>query len=451
MSQFFPPNVSGRLFAQALHAAYLQGIQLYDPSRALRDDPDAYDAVLAHGVIKQCFDRRTTLAAGLSWAVEPSGDRQVDKDAAAIDEKILRNVRQFRAARKHLAGAVVRGTSFARVEWQARWLALGDGVYREWLVPMRIKPIDRRLFRAVPIVSRVATPRDVAATIRVEWERFDEARGRWIKVDEADKPNYIRHAFDDDPERLGHGRGLIDAVKFLWWFRAALWEELLNGAEFWSRGFIEVLVDNMRDGSKINQDLVTNYVNQVELHRSRHVFVHDAKDETRVTTGGGEGSQICGEAIKAIDAEIRTLINHSNVNTSASDGGSYALADTQQDSEQMGTVLPDREDLCETLTIALVERGRDLNFGNFVELGLAAAAPGRFSVTNQSLDDPEKTQRVLSAAIKDGAKVSERYYHDRLSIPMPAPGEPLMVVQQQPASPFLGLPAFPSPPMPPKE
>lgn len=446
MSQFFLPTHSGELFAQALTSAYRSGVRLYDPSIALRQDPEAYESILLHGVIRQAFDRRTTLVAGLSWAVDPGGETPADKVAAKLDKALLENIRQFRESRKHLAGACVYGTAFAYTHWAPRWLNVGDGAWREWWVPTRLEAIDRRLFRGIPkrATETSADGRPVER-IRVEWERHDSARGQWVVVAKDDKPNYIRHAFDDSPDRLGHGRGLIDAVRFLWYFRASLWEELLNGAEFWARGFLEVAVNNLREGSKINQTIVDQYVEAIERHRSRHVFAHDSQDEVKITQGGGEGANIVVQAISAIDAEIRTLINHANVNTSATAGGSYALADTQADSEQMGTILPDRESLSETLSIALVARGRDLNYANFCALGLAAARPGRFSITNQSLDDPEKTSRVFQTMLASGAPIPKRHYYERLGVPMPAEGEDVLVPTPAPApaSPF-GFPPVPA-------
>lgn len=454
MTTFYPPSLSGQLFAQSLANAYRSGVRLYDPSIALREDAEAYETILRHGVIAQAFDRRKTLVAGLTWSVEPASDDEGDKRLAVIQERLLRNIRGFREARKHLAGACVYGTSFGYVHWVEKFLDIGDGKFRAWDVPVRIEAIDRRLFRGVPRTVDDERNGRRLKRIRVEWEKFDEATARWVVIDDCDKPNYVRHAFDDGPDRLGHGRGLIDAVKFLWYFRAALWEELLNGAEFWSRGFIEILVKNMREGTKTNPQIVTDYVEQVERHRSRHVFVHDADDEAKITQGGGEGSQLCLEAIKAIDSEIRSLINHANLNTSANSGGSYALADTQQDSETMGTIQPDRESLAETLTVSIVQGGFDRNRANLFELGLMGAESGRFSIANQTIDDPKITAEVFQTMLASGAAIPKRIYYERLGVPMPADGEEVIAATApQQASPFaFPMPGFGAPsPLPPKE
>lgn len=436
MSQFFPPNTAAQLWVQQLASAYRNGIRLSDPSIASLRDPESFETMLNEPCIRQAFDRRATLTAGLSWNIEAEGDGDAAKQAAKLSEKMLRSIRQFRESRKHLAkSAVTRGTGFVHLEWERRWMPLGDGRMREWRVPSMLKPIDRREFRAVPSTDFRSQPQ----VVHVEWERWDVARSSWTRIDPREKPNYVRHAYDDGPERLGYGHGLMDAVYFFWYFLTAIREEHLQGIEFWSRGFIEVLVKNAREGTKINQTLVDNYQTQIEHHRSRHSFVHDAEDEVKLTTGGGEGSSICVEAIKELKAEIRALVNHSSDNVVSNENGSYARADAQSDSEQM-IVEADRESLSETLTVGVLERAWRLNLGNVAELGLAGESPGKFAIVNQKVADPEKTVGVFDKALRAGIPIPKKFAYDELGIPMPKPNEEVIQpISQAATDPFAAL------------
>lgn len=416
MSTFFPVSNAGQQFVQALSSAYRDGVRVYDPSIALRSDPQVYETMMREPVILQAFDRRTTLVAGITWGIETEDDDPRAKSAAKVVEALLRKIRGFREARKHMASAIPRGTSFAYIEWEKRWLRVGrDKMMREWIVPRSLRPLDRRELRAI---SRTPRLEDGSHRISVEWERWDTANRRWKKVPEQDKANYLRHAYDDGPERLGHGRGLIDAVYFFWYFLTNIREELLNGIEFWSRGFIETAVDNLREGTAINQTIVDNYVEQITTHRSRHVFVHDAKDEVKLTQGGSEGTNICLQAIEELKNEIRSLINHANLNVSAAKGGSYALGDTQADSEQM-IVQADRESLSETLTDGLVQPVWDYNLKNLAQLGLVDCDPGKFSILNQRLQDPVKAGQAFQIGQAIGLKIPTRHAYSELGIPVP--------------------------------
>lgn len=431
----YTPNFAGQLFAQSVANAYRTGFRLPDPSLALRKDPEVYELMLTDPAILQAFDRRTVLAAGMSWHIDPASDHPADKALAGIQEAALKKIRAFTPARVWLSWAIAKGTAYSRVQWARRWLPLGkDRVYREWTVPVRLEPIDRRMFRGIPVRQK-----DGGAL--VEWERFHETKAQWCHIDAADKPNYLRHAYGDDPDRLGHGRGLIDAVYFLWYFRSSLREEMLNAAEFWSRGFVEVAVDALRQSGKVNQTLVDEYTTALQAHRSRHQFIHDAKDAVTITQGNMTGAQFIQGALDGMASEIRTLINHANVNVSADKGGSYALADTQADSEQMISQL-DRESLSETLSIGLTERFHELNYATLAEMGLAAAQSGKFAIVNQKVEDPKETAGMIKEAQAAGVVVPKAWAYERLGIPIPEAGEEVLVAPA-PAAPSFGLPGLP--------
>lgn len=437
MTTFFAPNVAADLFAQQLSAQYRLGMRLWDQSIALRNDPEAYETVLNSGMIRQCFDRRTMLAAGLKWDVEASSARKDDKRAAKILQRLIKETRSFHESRKHLAKDCIYGTSYGRVEWEPTFLDVeGNGDYREWVVPRRIRPIDRRMIRGVPKVTQGRA--NEPGTVDVEWERFSEPDARWFRIDDRDKANYIRHSFDDSPDRLGYGRGLIDCVYFLWYFRNAVIEEWANGIEFWSRGFIEVAIKNSDTGTKINQAIVDKYQEQIERHRSRHSYVHDATDEVKITQGGGEGGAICMQFVAAIEKEIRTTINHSSDNVASNEGGSYARADVHADSEQM-VAESDRMRLSERLTLGLVRRCFDLNYVNFCSLGMAAANPGEFAILDRQVNDPEKTARTFQTVLQSGAAIGKKHFYSALQIPIPDEDEETIEPMAPPAPPSFGM------------
>src|SRR3990167_8579408 len=88
-------SVQGDQFNYFRRSALLSQNRLYDPSIALRSDPDIYDKVLRDPVIAHAIRFRKFLVAGSNWSIEPASEDEDDKKLGAIVEKLIRKAAGF--------------------------------------------------------------------------------------------------------------------------------------------------------------------------------------------------------------------------------------------------------------------------------------------------------------------------------------------------------------------
>ena len=169
------------------------------------------------------------------------------------------------------------------------------------------------------------------------------------------------------------------------------------------------------------------------------MLVHDKADSIEVITAGGEGWQLLAGIRDELRSTIYTLIMGANLTTSANKGGSYALAEVQENSTE-ALIQYDREVLEETLTDDLLGCVWSMNHPNLVELGINDEKP-RFSVANEKREDPKMRADVASVLNSMGVELSLQDVLEQTGFRKPEPGEEIIQKAAPPASP-LGSPLF---------
>jgi len=388
------------------------------------------DADIAHAV-----GFRRHLIAGRQWNVIAAREgSERAKVALLVANDMLAQIESFTQARLNLARAFFSGARFARIHGKVKTLTLGDGKQRQWWVPVRLEDQDKRMFRMKP--EREAGP------MMVRWQMWDMERDDWRNMTIEEVALTIRHVYQDDQASLGHGRGLREALAWWWYAKEHVFRESLQAVERFAQGIITAKVDGARDAATgmPNEELIRQWRDVLEDLRSRHVLVHDSADQIDMVEGSGQGWQMLSTLREELRSTIFTLVLGANLTTSASQGGSYALAEIQENSTE-ALVQYDRETLEETLTKSLLGAIWWKNHANLVELGIADEKP-RFSITQEKRMEPQERASVAQTLVGMGIELSLDDVLEQTGFRKPEDGERTIKQASQVPSPGLDLPAF---------
>lgn len=391
-------NQSQQLYVRALSQAWRNGIQLHDPSLWLLRDAEMEEKMLRDADIAHAVGFRRHLIAGRQWSLIPVDEgHDFAKVSVEVGTDLLKGIKHFTTARLNLARAFFSGARFARIHGEPRTLAIGDGKPRTWWVPTRLEDLDKRMYRIVPKLNVEGTE------LTAHWERWDVARQEFRPESLHDALVTIRHVYQDDQATLGHGRALREALGWWWFAKEHVFQESLAAVERFAQGIITAKIEGARDAETglPNEELIRQWTNVLEDLRSRHVLVFDKTDEVEMVKMDGQGWQLLESIRGELRSTIFTLVLGANLTTSADNGGSYALAEIQENSTE-ALVQFDRETMEETFTDDLLGCVWSKNHVNLVELGVADQKP-RFSITQEKRTDPKERAEV--AAILSGMNV----------------------------------------------
>jgi len=425
-------NASQSLYTRALSQAWRSGVQLYDPSLWLTREPELEEKMLRDADIAHAVTYRRHSIAGRQWTVIPriEGSARAPM-AVSIATELLDGIHDFTGARFNLARAFFSGARFARIHGVTRTLTIGDGKPRTWWCPTRLEDQDKRFYRIVP--------RQEGERITARWERWNIATDEWLPESVEDSIQTIRHVYQDDQGTLGHGRGLREALGWWWYAKEHVFQESLQAVERFAQGIMTAKVDGARDAETglPNTELINAWSDVLESLRARHVLVYDSSDQVESVQVGGEGWQLM-ESIRAeLRSSIHTLILGANLTTAASEGGSYALAEIQENSTE-ALIQYDRETLEETLTKSLVGCLWWKNHANLAELGIDQEKP-RFAITQEKRQDPQMRATVAQTLSAMGVELSLQDVLEQTGFKKPEPGEPIIAGRAAPAA----MPAIP--------
>jgi len=441
-------NQSQQLYNRALSQAWRNNIQIWDPSIWQNRDPDVEEKMLRDADIAHAVGYRRHMIAGKDWQMQPKNENAPNaKLAVHVATKLVDRIQHFTTARLNLSRAFFSGARFGKIHGKHVMLDLGDGKERMWWVPVRIEDIDKRRYRIVPKWD------STTGEIQAHWELWNVAKADWVPETQLEAITTIRHVYQDDEATLGHGRALREALGWWWYAKTHVFQESLMAVERFAQGIIHAKIDGVRDAAtgKPNEDLIADWQAILEDMRSRHVLVSDKEDSVEMVKMDGQGWQLLHEIREELRSTIFTLVLGANLTTSASEGGSYALAEIQENSTE-ALIQFDRETLEDTLTNDLMQCLWFKNHANLHELGIVSEMPS-FGITQEKRNDPKEVAEVAQMMAGIGLPIALADMYDRTGIKEPEEGEPLLEVPQPAdpmgASPFgslLGDPATPPPP-----
>jgi hypothetical protein len=414
-------NQAQQVYTRALSSAWRNGVQLHDPSLWQFRDPEVEEKMLRDADIRHAVGYRRHLIAGKDWQLMPKDPADPrGKMATAVGESLLRNIESFTQARMNLARAFFSGARFARIHGEPRILDLGDGKRRTWWVPTRLEDTDKRMYRIVPSKHDEG---DGDVRLSAVWERWNVGASRFEPETRWDALHTIKHVYQDDEATLGYGSALREALGWWWYAKEHVFQESLAAVERFAQGIITAKVDGARDAETgaPNTAVVQAWEDVLTDLRSRHVLVMDKADDVEIISGSAEGWQLL-EGIRAeLRSTIYTLVMGANLTTSATEGGSYALAEVQENSTE-ALLQFDRETLQETLTRSLVACVWHRNYANLVDLGVADSPP-EFTVTQEKRQDPKERAEVASVLLQNGVSLSLAEVLEQTGFALPEEGE----------------------------
>ena len=381
-------NTSQQLYLRALSQVWRNGVQVYEPSVWLQRDPEAEEKMLRDPDIAHAVGYRRHLIAGRQWQIQPRRQSPRAPVAVMVATELLESIKRFTEARFKLARAFFSGARYGRIHGDFRKLTLGDGKARWWWVPVRIEDVDKRFYRIVPRLDGA----DLSAT----WEKWDIPSMNWVPLTVQESAQIIKHTYNDDQNSLGYGQALREALGWVWYAKTNVAQETLLAVERYAGGILRARVNGARDAATglPNEELIEAWTSKLENLRARHVLVHDSEDEVEVIQGNDGGSAVLDTMRAELRSAVFTLVLGANLTTGADKGGSYALAEVQENSTE-ALVQYDREILEESLTDDLLGAVWFRNHPNLVELGIAEEKP-RFSITQEKREDPEKRANVAN-------------------------------------------------------
>ncbi len=429
-------STAGEAYVRALTSVYRQW-RVYDPSYALSRDFDAYEKVRRDAVIAHALQYRRHLVAGRSWQFQPASESKVDKEAAAVMRQLFQRIRRFTNARYNLANAVVRGQAFAAIEGDRSVERFGDGKFRRWWVPTKLVDIDKRRFHRH--ADWGTDPETNESMLNVHWRMFSIERTRWERLEHPE--HFVKHTYDDEESSIGYGRGLIDALYFFWRMKELTLNEGMGGVERWAQGMVVGKLDGVRVSNRINTALVSDFLSVLEKHKGRHAMVFDKQDDVQVVNGPGQGHQIVMEMLEYLDTALRTLIIGSNVTTAANTGGSYALAEVQENATEE-LVTYDRDILSDTINHDLTKMVWNLNRAALADCGLGGAQMPRFKIISSKTEDPQKVAQTVSTLLNSGVPLKREEVYEKVGFTPPNDDDEIIEgPQQAPGGQGEGMPA----------
>lgn|SRR3990167_2768634 len=412
-------NVNQDLYVYALASTYKSNWRVYDPDYALSRDPDIFERVRRDPVIAHAFEQRLHMIAGKVWRVEPRGDTPQDKLAAKIMEEIIDSIEHFTESRYELAQAVIVARTYQYMEGDRKFVSLGGLPAANWWMPIRLHDIDRRRFKFRPNWTTGKAPGD--NKLDVTMELYSIERGKWESVDHPEW--FIRHVYGDEEARLGHGRGLLEAIYFYHWAKGVVLREGLEGIERWAQGIVTAKIDGLVPGSKdrTNEDVRDTWLDIIQKMRSRHALVYGKDDEFKVVESTGTGHQMVLEFVKYLDEGITRLILGS-ISPSGQSGreGSYAKSKVEQDTTE-ALIQYDRKLLDETITRDLVGAIWRLNKPIFSFTGMACAKMPRLVTVQERNEDPHLAVQVIARALMSGIPLRKDEVYSKIGFSMPNP------------------------------
>jgi hypothetical protein len=189
---------------------------------------------------------------------------------------------------------------------------------------------------------------------------------------------------------------------------------------------LQVSVDGLRAGSidRTNDDIVDEWITQLQKTRTEHIVVSDSKDEIKIHAGPSQGWQQIQDMLHYIDGSVTQLILSSLLPTGGGDGsGSYARAEIESDTSE-SIFQSDRRSLSEDIQASLIRQVWRLNQiqlrSMLAEEGLPVTAREPvFRIHQNRNRDPQAEIQVITQALANNIPLLKTEVYERIGYTMP--------------------------------
>lgn len=413
-------NVNQDLYARALSSVYWAGIRISDPDYALAQEPDPYEKARKDPVVGQAIDIRLHGVAGRKFKIVAGGDSEADKALADLVDDGLSHIDGFPEARYESAQAVIRARSFQYIEGERRFMTLGGGPIRDYWIPTKLKDIDRRRFRWIPVRF---TDEDGRIRVRTRMQIFSWQRRVWENV--IHHEYFVRIIYNDEEARLGYGRGLLEAIYYYLWAKQVVLREGLQGIEKWARGIWTAEIDGLRDAStgKPNTVVQKAWNDALREMQSRGVLTYDSRDTFKVHETSGTGHNIVMEMLHYLDDGIRSVILGSVLPFGGGEKDATLAGTMEQSDVHQILIAFDREKLDEAYTRDLIGLFLKLNRSHLFALGLGNAKSPKFETEVERKVDRKREADINEIALRSGMPLIEEEAYESIGRTAPREGD----------------------------
>ena len=419
ISSLYTRSVNDIIYDYALSSSY-SSTYVYDPDFALAKDADIWEVVRRDPVIFSSMDRCNKSVVRPYHVEPPMGSKEKnDKQLASIVEDAIQQISMFDAARRHLANSKFLGRSYGYIEGEVVEVKLGGLPKMDWWVPKKIRNIDRRRFHWEAEWSKDGKSKTTHLSM------FNTNSRMWERVTPEFRSALIEYTYHDTEDRLGYGRGMLEAIYFYHYMKTMAFQKVFQGIDRWANGVIIGKLDSLRNAStsKTNADLMLGMKNLLREARSEHVVVMQDGDEIEVVETSGTGHEITMNFIKHLEEGIERLVNGSILPGGHSEGvGSKARASVEQNTSE-AFYQADRQDLDEVISRDLIRCFVRCNIKNLVKLGIADAALPHLDSEQTKREDPIEAVQVAAQALQSGVPLVKQEYYHKIWWTMPEEGD----------------------------
>ena len=465
-------SVSDLQYDYALSAAY-RSPWVYNPSGADSKDPDLWEIVRNQtDILAEVLRRNNQIVR--PWRVTTNyhanwnkRDREVvdqSKRLAAICHEGISHCATLDESRILISEAFFVGRKYGMVLWEPVYTSLDGAPEMLWYLPYRIKDVDRRRVHYVPdwawiksdgtmapagseittpgagTYSQIPHPRGgYLRMIGTHLEMFDQSQWTWKKIGPEQRRNLVEHVYYDEEDRVGHGRGVLEAGYFTHFFLTNTFKKIVEGIDRFANGIMIGKLDSLRNASsgKTNADMVTAMKNVMNTYRSEHYMILGENDKVEIVGPPSTGFDVSMQFVQHLTASWARLCNGSARPSGHSvDGtGSKAAAGVEEDTSE-AYYQPDRNGLDHVFNRDLLGAFLYHNQDNIRAIGLDKAKRPKFSSAQIKRASPKDAIEVMSAVLAAGQPILRSEFFENVELTMP--GDDDEVVEGQSAQMGMG-------------
>lgn len=445
------------IYDYALSSAY-RSPWIYDPSGALLREPDVWEIVRNQTDMLAEIQRRNNSIVR-PWRVAPNyhasyntkdkATLDASKQLAAICHEGLSHCDQLDEARTLLSETFFLGRKYGVIYWEPVYTSLDGTPEMTWYLPYKIKDLDRRRVHWVPdwtwvkpdgsrelvkagteityqdgtTVSQMQYPKGgYLQKSSIHLEMFNTDNYRWERISDEQRRNLIEHIYYDSEDRIGMGRGVLEAAYFTHYFLMGTFQKIVEGIDRYANGVLVMKLDSLRNAStdRTNTDLLNAAKALMNTYRSQHYVALQDGDDLEIKEATGRGFAVSMEFIQHLIASFARLCNGSARPAGHSVDGSGARAQASEEANTSEAFYQnDRNSLDHVMTRDFLGSFLYHNQQNFLQLGLEKAKRPKFTSEQIRRQDPDKAIMVMGQVLQAGQSILKSEFYDRVELTPP--------------------------------
>ena len=373
------------------------------------------------------------------------------KQLSAICHEGISHCTNLDEARVLLSESFFTGRKYGMILWEPVYCSLDGTPPMLWYLPFKIKDVDRRRIHYVPDwvwvkpdggVEKAGTQIDYmngqepysqmvhpkGGYLRksgIHLEMFNTDNWQWQQISQEQRRNLIECVYFDEEDRIGHGRGVLEAGFFTHYFLTGTIKKIVEGIDRYANGILIGRLDSLRNAStsKTNEAMVSAMKSVMNTFRSEHYLLLGDGDDVELKESSGSGFNVSMEFKRDLVQGWARLCNGSIRAAGHSDGtGAKAAASEEGDTSEAYYQM-DRNRLDHDIDRDLLGSFLYHNQDNFNALGLAEAKRPKFTSEQIKRQSPEVAINVMSQAKAMGMDLLRTEAYDKIDMTPPVDGD----------------------------